>query len=371
MFARAMRRISSGSLSSFRLTGWQETNEVVETLPLKKEHLRGHVVASTERETETPASSHQRRPNVPTPVRNLLGCNNSAPAQESARGLSKVPLVAQLDEFFRRGPRSGVASAVPVGAQPGQPTCGTASFQQRLTAWSQQVGYPPELAPILLAEGGTHQGLAPAPPDFQQDVEGEHLAVSWQVRILWRGIAVELLMEGGVDACAFPAAAGEAAAAEAAMGAVLAGARTDCRWQEARLSVASAAERALRRPPEVFLDALHDMWCELSPGGDMLTPRPGACTVASPSETALSRSTSQGDGDEEESLGPSFGEFLAERPPLWRFDNFSRGLAWDFPPSKAEKRELLMLQLLAEARECDKELETVRRESLLPSACSI
>ena len=133
-----------------------------------------------------------------------------------------------------------------------------------------------------------HQGLAPAPPDFQQDVEGEHLAVSWQVRILWRGVAVEILLEGGVDPCAYPAAAGEAATAEAALSAVLAGARTDCRWQEARLSVAAAAERALGRPLEAFLDAMHDMWCELSPGGEILTPRPGACTVASPSETLLS-----------------------------------------------------------------------------------
>jgi len=369
LLRRALRRVSSGSLSSFGLTSWQEPTEVAETLPLKKELLRSNSVgASTEWEEVTVASSHRMLPSVPTPVRNLVGYStNSAPEKESTRGLSKVPLVAQLDEFFRRGssaiPRIGVASAATVGAQP---PCRSASFQQRLTAWSREVGLPPELAPILLAEGRAHQGLAPA-PDVEQSVE---VTVAWQVRILWRGVAVEILLESGVDAFAYPAAAGEAAAAEAALNAVLAGARTDCRWQEARLSVAAAAERALGRPLEAFLDAMHDMWCELSPGGEILTPRPGACTVASPSETLLSRSTSQGDRDEDESLGPSFGEFLAERPPLWRFDNFSRGLAWDFPPSKAEKRELLLLQLLAEARECDTELETVRRESLLPPSRS-
>jgi len=368
VFARALRRMSSGPLTSFGLTAWQEPTEV-ETLPLKGEHPHRCTGADNE-EGEAARSSPQRKvPSVATPVRNLLGCSNLHRPKESARGLSKVPLVAQLDEFFRRGssamPRSASASAVPVAVQP---PCRTHSFQQRLSDWSQQAGLPHELAPELVAEGRAHQGLAPTPSNVEQGAEVEHLAVAWQVRILWRGIAVELLLEGGVDAGAFPALAGEAAATEAATSAVLSGARTDCRWHEARLGVATAAERALGRPPEAFLDALHDIWCELSPGGEMLTPRPGAGRVASPSETVLSRSSSQGEGDDDESLGPSFGEFLAERPPLWRFDNYSQGLAWDYPPSKAEKRELLLVQLLAEARECDTELETVRRASLLPPA---
>lgn len=361
MFARAIHR-----MSSFGLTSWQEPNEMAETLPLKKEQLHNSIGSSNEGEAVMPASSHRMVPSVPTPVRNLVGYSSSPLEKESSRSLSKVSLLVQFEEFVRRGssaiPRSGVANPAPDGVHP---SCRNASFQQRLTAWSRQVGLPPELAPILLAEGRAHQGLAPGPPDFEQNVE---VAVAWQVRILWRGVAVEILLEGGVDACAYPAAAGEAAAAEAAVTAVLAGARTDCRWHEARLSVASAAERALGRPPEAFLDAMHDMWCELTPGGEILTPRPGACTVASPSETVLSRST--GDGDDDESLEPSFGEFLEEKPPLWRFDNFSRGLAWDFPQSKAEKRELLLLQLLAEARENDTELENVRRDSLLPPARS-
>lgn len=363
MFARAIHR-----MSSFGLTSWQEPNEVAETLPLKKEQLHNSIGASTEGEAVTPASSHRMVPSVPTPVRNLIGCSNSPLERESSRSQSKVPLLVQFEEFVRRGssaiPRSGFANAATGGAQP---PCRSAGFQQRLTAWSRQVGLPPELAPILLAEGRAHQGLAPGPPDFEFERTVE-VAVAWQVRILWRGIAVEILLEGGVDAGAHPAAAGEAAAAEPAVTAVLAGARTDCRWHEARLGVASAAERALGRSPEAFLDALHDMWCELTPGGEMLTPRPGACTLASPSETVLSRST--GEEDDDESLEPSFGEFLEEKPPLWRFDNFSRGLAWDFPQSKAEKRELLLLQLLAEARENDTELENVRRDSLLPSARS-
>lgn len=361
MLARAIHR-----MSSFGLTSWQESSEVAETLPLKKERLRNSLGNSTEGEAAMPASSHGMVPSVATPVRNLVGYSNSPLEKESSRSLGKVPLLVQFEEFVRRGssaiPRSGAANATAGGAQP---PCRNASFQHRLTAWSRQVGLPPELAPILLAEGRAHQGLAPGPPDFEQGVE---VAVAWQVRILWRGVAVEILLEGGVDAGAYPAATGEAVAAEAAASAVLAGARTDCRWHEARLSVASAAERALGRHPEAFLDALHDMWCELTPGGEILTPRPGAFTVASPSETVLSRSTE--DGDDDESLGPSFGEFLAERPPLWRFDNFSRGLAWDYPQSKAEKRELLLLQLLAEAKECDTELETVRRDSLLPPARS-
>merc|ERR1712187_137678 len=41
-------------------------------------------------------------------------------------------------------------------------------------------------------------------------------------------------------------------------------------------------------------------------------------------------------------------EWVNSRQPLWRFDPAGDGLAWDFPQTKSEKRELLFLNLLAE-----------------------
>ncbi|CAE8679148.1 unnamed protein product, partial [Polarella glacialis] len=55
-------------------------------------------------------------------------------------------------------------------------------------------------------------------------------------------------------------------------------------------------------------------------------------------------------GEESEDMG-SFEEWLADRPPLFRFEGKAGGLAWEFPLSRIEKKELLLLQLLAEEAE--------------------
>lgn len=44
----------------------------------------------------------------------------------------------------------------------------------------------------------------------------------------------------------------------------------------------------------------------------------------------------------------SFAEWMKQRPPMWRWEAAGQGFGWDFPPTKAEKRELLLLGFLAE-----------------------
>ncbi|CAE8718870.1 unnamed protein product, partial [Polarella glacialis] len=57
---------------------------------------------------------------------------------------------------------------------------------------------------------------------------------------------------------------------------------------------------------------------------------------------------------EEEELEDDFGEEsedMGYSPPLFRFEGKAGGLAWEFPLSRIEKKELLLLQLLAEEAE--------------------
>lgn len=47
----------------------------------------------------------------------------------------------------------------------------------------------------------------------------------------------------------------------------------------------------------------------------------------------------------------TFANYLADKPSFWRREHAAGGLAWDYPQSKVEKRELLVLHLLAEEQE--------------------
>jgi hypothetical protein len=47
--------------------------------------------------------------------------------------------------------------------------------------------------------------------------------------------------------------------------------------------------------------------------------------------------------EDDESLTASFARWLAEKHPLFRFEHAARGMAWDYPLAKAEKKELLIL----------------------------
>eukprot|EP00928_Gymnodinium_smaydae_P049452 TRINITY_DN33197_c0_g1_i1.p1 TRINITY_DN33197_c0_g1~~TRINITY_DN33197_c0_g1_i1.p1 ORF type:complete len:677 (-),score=102.23 TRINITY_DN33197_c0_g1_i1:325-2355(-) len=68
-----------------------------------------------------------------------------------------------------------------------------------------------------------------------------------------------------------------------------------------------------------------------------------------------------------ESAARSFCGWLNRRRPLWRFDANGNGVAWDFPQSKTEKRELLLLNVLAEGEELKSENydRKIEQEALL------
>merc|ERR1719215_2447109 len=63
------------------------------------------------------------------------------------------------------------------------------------------------------------------------------------------------------------------------------------------------------------------------------------------------------DSDEEKPLSKQsagFVEWLRWRPPFLRFEGKSKGLAWDYPLAKSEKRELLLLVMLGVEKELRK-----------------
>lgn len=120
---------------------------------------------------------------------------------------------------------------------------------------------------------------------------------------------------------------------------------------EDRRSSSSSGAAAVPEQEGVHLRAERDS--SLSSGGEPSTSR---------SEGA------EHDGDPARGAQGSFGSWLSERPPLWRFDNMAAGMGWDFPLTKAEKRELLLLQLFAEERVRDAEIRALHRESRGPGS---
>ncbi|CAE8609869.1 unnamed protein product, partial [Polarella glacialis] len=142
-------------------------------------------------------------------------------------------------------------------------------------------------------------------------------------------------------------------------------ASTDCCWGRACQGVQAASHAAAGKPLEVFLDSLRKAWdCDASPASiaGASSSLPGHSSAA-----GCDRDSMMDDGDdddeelEEEELEDDFGEesedmgsfeeWLADRPPLFRFEGKAGGLAWEFPLSRIEKKELLLLQLLAEEAE--------------------
>merc|ERR1719265_3121493 len=54
--------------------------------------------------------------------------------------------------------------------------------------------------------------------------------------------------------------------------------------------------------------------------------------------------------------------FLCEKKPMLRFDQMSEGLAWDFPLTKPEKLELLILHMAVGEKEAMTALEAAKAE---------
>lgn len=167
------------------------------------------------------------------------------------------------------------------------------------------------------------------------------------------------------------------------------GVATKCRSARAARCVAMAARVASGRPIEdmlgALLGALRDDDCgEEAPSTSTAGLEGTASSLQTPTSTPpaspeLRDDASRHFGDEraaltsrrstmDSSTGGSFAAWLDTRPPLLRFDKAAGGLAWDFPLAKAEKHELLLLQLFAQETERHAEMEVIRRRaSVAPS----
>lgn len=172
------------------------------------------------------------------------------------------------------------------------------------------------------------------------------------------------------------------------------GATTKCRWETAAQCVTAAARASIGQPLEDLIAALlsafqaapneeahfekqRERRHSLSTCSVVSEELPSTCVTPrdgdhSPARTEVSCCTSvSARPAAPPSAGDSFRMWLRSRPPLLRFQAASRGLAWDFPPSRAEKHELLLLQLFSQEAERHQEMETVRRRSsLAPSTAS-
>mmetsp|Transcript_115642 Transcript_115642/g.247133 ORF Transcript_115642/g.247133 Transcript_115642/m.247133 type:complete len:582 (+) Transcript_115642:99-1844(+) len=333
-------------------------------------------------------------------------------------------IVANFDEFLRRGtPRP----AMGVGGGPGclsgaRTAIPTERLERCLGSWARARG--------LTAKAAPHLAFIRAPPlPESSPSEGPDLAertpppVAHEASIIWFGVEIVLELSCSVLA-GTSAFGGSPGGSEVGSGGALivTGARTECAWARAGLSVGAAARHASGGTIEAFLDTLAGAWhvneatggaCEVecaaaaagstaldgtgtpaawrgaiaasSTGlsiGSLSSGSPCDATAAvgrsasssmaarspchssrrssaAPPPHRLSQCESLGDSadtsteeEAEEAEGVNdFAGWLLERPPLWRFEHASQGLAWDFPPSKAEKHELLLLQLFAEERE--------------------
>jgi len=311
------------------------------------------------------------------------GCVSAASPQAkqgsaNTRGQANGTLVSQLDEFFRRGtPRAtGRCPRAPLAVR----------LEQYLAAWARARGISSGSSPRLVSEHAVRRTAASPSP---QRAEGANRTSGMrEVVLLWRGISIEVLLEGtDVSEAGFVNTA-----------------QTECSWAEARLAIASAVARAESGPLDAFLDALLEVWSEDVPmrggrggvrkapsapvtarwaksssiadmadvasstpladaGAEVMHGGPPDAAPASPPASDLASSSGSGlaaprsDGDIS-----TFANWLAERPPLWRFDHATRGLGWDFPLAKAEKRELLLLQLFAEEGERQAQLAALRAQ---------
>eukprot|EP00933_Yihiella_yeosuensis_P062811 TRINITY_DN65809_c0_g1_i1.p1 TRINITY_DN65809_c0_g1~~TRINITY_DN65809_c0_g1_i1.p1 ORF type:complete len:470 (+),score=116.13 TRINITY_DN65809_c0_g1_i1:88-1497(+) len=296
-------------------------------------------------------SSDGKPPRAPGPLApeyNTFGGIDSAINEVTASlsnwNMSGAGFVNQFDEFFRRG--SGPPQASPRGsaqnrsAQDQQQTPGVtiASLQNRLELWSNFRLPADSARPRLLC--------------FSCEARTEV-----QVVMSWHG--VEILMKLN------PSGVVQSFSEESQHGfGDFVTAWTECHWSSARSSIVSASTEAAGKPLETFLDLLSEAWdAEVSKAQEQSSNTAATddgledsqIQAGTPSHHGESRGEEREEefeneeeySEEEYGMG-SFEEFLSARPPLFRFEACGRGLAWDFPPSKQEKKELLLLQLFAQ-----------------------
>jgi len=256
--------------------------------------------------------------------------NTSRGPQVTARG-SHTTLAAQLDEFLHRGtPRVTARRGMPV-----------ASLEERFSIWAES---------SRLVPGDVWLASCRQIPVVQPVTEGND-AIVHEVCIIFYG--VELLLK-----IVAQSKGGLLGASE-----TVTSAYTRCRWSFLNRCLAAASLAAEGGPIEDFLNALLLQWSRNEGQRNdvySLASTETATAAHSGYVDALQTDASEQDSsyfdrspgsDALSESVASFNDWLGARPPLWRFDHAGKGLAWDFPPSKAEKRELLLLQLFAEEGE--------------------
>jgi len=148
----------------------------------------------------------------------------------------------------------------------------------------------------------------------------------------------------------------------ACMSHVVVGAQTQCRWPAAREAVQKAVEVAVGRSFTDFMDTLCLFWPGVGEDNEgMLLAGQGHFTERRAAEKANVRD--------------SFVDWVRGRRLLGRFEPGGIGYAWDYPTSKAEKRELLLLHVIAEQnvdqyeRAADKRLSLSAMSGRCASQC--
>mmetsp|Transcript_82652 Transcript_82652/g.157509 ORF Transcript_82652/g.157509 Transcript_82652/m.157509 type:complete len:522 (-) Transcript_82652:139-1704(-) len=290
---------------------------------------------------------------------------SSSPQALSARGAVSARgshnFFGQLDEFLHRGTPRAASSSRGVRLP---------CLEQQLSVWAQAHGLSHRDARLAdLREAPSSAGAAVPSVSPSEAV------------LILQGVEVVIEIVTGPN-----------------HGSIVVAARTCCTWPAAKLSVAGAMQAARGMPLESFLDALwaHGPWGNVSEGvqppacrGSLsavpaCSAAPVTCAPAalpssrressnaevqhcsSPESNDSSESPPQRRDAPMETTGQpemqcsepkmqcgmdSFASWLSARPPLWRFEHSAQGLAWDFPPSKSEKRELLLLHVLAADQE--------------------
>lgn len=286
----------------------------------------------------------------------------------SSTGRGEATFAGQLDEFLHRGtPRVGPRTQPPL-----------ARLEQRLACWAHTKEIPGRSAPRL-------SGLRPVQsraPQFTDtaDCEADHTMHSQEASVIWRGVEITL------DLALTSPLGSSPQAGQSVEDIVVCGAQTTCNWDVAQRSVVSASRDAGWSPLETFLDCLLEKWLEdedapqeMNSGeslrfgkkADETNDALGESPPENKTPDSSCASSRRGSTVPQGGLAESFSEFLADRPPLWRFQHCSRGLAWEYPPSKAEKHELLLLQMMAQEEERREEMEELqKRQSRLSVASS-
>lgn len=339
---------------------------------------------------KTPRSS--RNATGKTPRSRLSGADPAAAGGATPTGpveATRSPMdafAAQMNEFIMRGtPRS-----TPVAASPRiSRGLSLRRLEQHLAGWIQARGLPPLMVRALAVhahdDGTTGTARGSSAEAGGMDAATRFVALH-EASIMFSGVEVHVTVS-------VPNLSGPVSAR--AIEPKLVAAQSHCAWPAAQRRLTAAVEAASGRSLEEFLDAL---WADGVPWGasrdqglpehltaalsPFSTPQhmlkeedddiissdgsPLESSSRSSASSALRRQSCDAgatDGGCAESCDAeenTFADWLLNCRPIWRSEHAAGGKAWDWPQSKVEKREFLVLTLIEEARE---------RQQLMLRAC--